>query len=112
MLYNTNINSHQIRRHRRQQIWLLSTNIVVQDQDQDTFFDRPLPNYSGFSGFIEKEEIIIPRKFSSQLVYDVEITRKDMDAPTDAEWSFDALLRNLLQFMYLDLQKSPGPYHC
>ena len=79
---------------------LAAFNIVVQDQDQDTFFDGPLPDYSCFPGFIEKEEIVIPRKISFQLAYNVERARKYMDAsPIEAEWAFNAFLGSLLQFM-------------
>ena len=84
-------------------------NIVVQDQDQDTFFDGPLPDYSGFPGFIEKEEIVIPmefRNFSFQLALKVEHARKNMNAsPFEAEWTFNEFLGQLLRFMkYQDLQ--------
>ena len=90
---------------------LAAFNIVVQYQDQDTFFDGPLPDYSGFPGFIEKEEIVIPRNLSFiPLGHSVERARKDMDAsPFEAQPSFDALLRSLLMFMkYYDSQSHPA----
>ena len=89
---------------------LAAFNIVVQDQDQDTFFDGPLPDYSRFSGFIEKEEIDIPRKFSFQLALNVERARKCMDAsPVNADWEFNAFLDSLLRFMsYQDLGGHPA----
>ncbi|KAF8347639.1 hypothetical protein F5887DRAFT_915878 [Amanita rubescens] len=78
-------------------------NIVVQDQDQDTFFEGPLPDYSGFPGFIEKEEIVIPKKFRNSsfgLAFKVEHAREDMNAsPIEAEWRFNEFLGQLLQFM-------------
>ncbi|KAF8329238.1 hypothetical protein F5887DRAFT_118853 [Amanita rubescens] len=84
-------------------------NIVVQDQDQDTFFEGPLPDYSGFPGFIEKEEIVIPKKFRNSsfgLAFKVEHAREDMNAsPIEAEWRFNEFLGQLLRFMkYQDLR--------
>jgi hypothetical protein len=35
-------------------------NIVVQDQDQDTFFDGPLPDYSGFQALSRKKKLLSP----------------------------------------------------
>jgi len=37
---------------------LAAFNIVVQDQDQDTFFDGPLPDYLALS---RKEKLVFPR---------------------------------------------------
>ena len=80
---------------------LAAFNIVIQDQDQDTFFDGPLPDYSGFPDFIEKEEIVVPREFSyPQLAYQVKNVREFLDAdPIEAEWIFNPFLGNLLRFM-------------
>jgi hypothetical protein len=64
---------------------LAAFNIIVQDRDQDTFFDGPLPDYSGFPGFIEKEEIGIPPIFLSNWL--LRSNTPDMNAsPIEAEW--------------------------
>jgi len=105
--YDANFNSFELDKRFDNMDWtsadLAAFNIVVQDQDQDTFFDGPLPDYPGFPGFIEKEEIVSPRFI--QLIKRV---RKDMDAsPIEAEPSFDAFLGSLLTFMqYCDAHSS------
>ena len=113
--HDANFNSFKLDKRFDNMDWTLADlaafNIIVQDQDQDTFFDGPLPDYSGFPGFIEKEEIVIPRKLGFiQLDHSVKRAREDMDAsPIEAESSFDAFLSSLLTFMkYHDLQSHPG----
>ena len=113
--YDANFNAFELDKRFDNMDWtsadLAAFNIVVQDQDQDTFFDGPLPDYSGFPGFIKKEEIIIPRERSSvQLDHNVKRARGDMDAsPTEAGPSFNAFLGSLLRFMkYQDLQSHPA----
>jgi hypothetical protein len=56
---------------------LAAFNIIVQDQDQDSFFDGPLPDYSGFPGFLETEDVIIPKEFSLSLATDVKQARDE-----------------------------------
>jgi len=38
---------------------LVSYNIVIQEQDEDQFFDGPLPKYAGPLGFIEHEDRVL-----------------------------------------------------
>ena len=92
---------------------LAAFNITVQDQDQDSFFDGPLPEYSGFPGFLETEDIIIPWEISHSLATDVEAAREEMYAePTAAEWTFNSFLGSLLDFMkYYDRLRTRHPAH-
>ncbi|KAF8340107.1 hypothetical protein F5887DRAFT_1228235 [Amanita rubescens] len=78
---------------------LAAFNIIVQDQDQDVFFDGPLPDYSGFPGFLEKEGIITPKEFRFQLDKGLKRARECNDIPYMVEGAWNNFLRNLLHFM-------------
>jgi len=69
--------------------------------------------YSGFPGFIEKEEIVIPPEFSNStyhLATMVKLARKNIDAsPVEAQGTFNEFLSSLLEFMkYIDYQARPA----
>ena len=79
---------------------LAAFNIIVQDQDQDSFFDGPLPDYSGFPGFLETEDVIIPKDYHLSLADNVKRAREEIDAePVAADWGFNLFLASLLDFM-------------
>ncbi|KAF8343553.1 hypothetical protein F5887DRAFT_289970 [Amanita rubescens] len=90
---------------------LAAFNIIVQDQDQDSFFDGPLPDYTGFPGFLETEDVIMPKGFALSLDTDVKHAREEVDAePMSAEWPFNSFLASLLDFMKYGYQ-SRHPAH-
>ena len=78
---------------------LAAFDIIVQDQDQDVFFDGPLQDYSGFSGFLEKEGIITPKEFRFQLDKGLKRARECTDIPYVVEGAWNNFLKNLLHFM-------------
>ena len=90
---------------------LAAFNIIVQDQDQESFFDGPLPDYSGLPGFLETEDIIIPRDSHLSLSDNVKRAREEADAePMAADWGFNLFLASLLDFMKYGY-KSHHPAH-